>query len=179
MSNEKIANRYAAALLSMTKDQPASQDSLANGLKELAELYENREIRKILSSPIVDPKLLREVFAYATQKMGSDAILSRFLNILVDARRTQLIPAIAVAFRQRLQRARGMVDAVLTTAVPLAAADQDDIRARLESMLGKKVQLEARIDKSILGGFVVRVENSLLDLSLKTKLDNMTKMAVS
>ena len=179
MSAEKIANRYAAALLSMTQGQASAQDSLAAALSEIASLYENKEIKKILASPIVSPQLLRDVFAYAEQRLQSEAVLGKFLNLLVESRRTSLIPAIARAFRQRLQQQSGVVDAVLTTAVALDAVEEDAIRVRLEEMLAKKVQLQTRIDKTILGGFVVRVENSLLDLSLKTKLDNMTKMAVS
>ncbi len=179
MSAEKIANRYAAALLSMTDGQASVQDSLASALGELAGLYEHKNIKKILASPIVSPQLLREVFAYAEQRLGADAVFGKFLNLLVESRRTYLIPVIAHAFRHKLQQQRGVVDAVLTTAVPLDAAEEAAIRSRLEEMLAKKVQLQTQVDKTILGGFVVRVENSLLDFSLKTKLDNMTKMAVS
>lgn len=179
MSSEKIANRYASALLSLTKGQESLQDSLLAALTEVASLYDHKEIKKVLASPIVDPTLLRDVFAYASQKLGAEPMLSKFLELLVESRRTFLLPLISKAFRQKLQESRGIVDAVVTTAIALEAGELAEIGSRLESMLGKKVHLEARLDKTILGGFVVRVQNSLLDSSLKTKLDNMTKMAVS
>jgi F0F1-type ATP synthase delta subunit len=46
-------------------------------------------------------------------------------------------------------------------------------------MLSKRVILTTEVDKSILGGFVIKIDNNLIDMSLKTKLDNMTKFAVS
>jgi F0F1-type ATP synthase delta subunit len=46
-------------------------------------------------------------------------------------------------------------------------------------MLGKRVNLLQNVDKSILGGFEIRIENSVLDMTLKTKLEHMTKFAVS
>jgi ATP synthase F1 delta subunit len=179
MSKQKISTRYAAALISMTKNQIPLEDSLADGLSQIALLYEDKSLRKVLASPIVSSDLLDEVFSYASRELKADPILKQFLDVLVQSRRTSLIPLIAKSYKKKLQHQRGVVDALVTTALPLDETELNDIQRRLESMLNKKVKLETRVDRSILGGFVVRVENSLLDMSLKTKLENMTKIAAS
>ncbi len=179
MSEEKIATRYAAALLSMTQGQASLEDSVALGLDEIAKLYDNKSLRKVLASPVVSAELLHEVFTYAANELKADPVLGKFLDVLVRSRRTSLLPLIAKTFRRKLQHQRGVVDALVTTALPLDAKELSDIQGRLESMLGKKVKLETQVDSAILGGFVVRIENSLLDMSLKTKLENMTKIAAS
>lgn len=179
MSQEKIATRYAAALMNLVQGQAGAADSVAAKLQEIGVLFEDKGLRKIIASPIVSTDLLREVFSYATKDLEAHSVLKKFLEVLIQARRTALLPSIAKAFHRKLQQQRGIVDAVVTTALPLKEDELKDIEARLEAMLGKKVQLETRVDKSILGGFVVRVENSLLDMSLKTKLENMTQVAVS
>ena len=53
------------------------------------------------------------------------------------------------------------------------------VRAKIEEIVGKKVLVEQVVDTSILGGLVVRVGNNILDLSLRNKLDTMTKTAIS
>lgn len=179
MSQEKIATRYAAALMTMTQGQAALADGISSSLNEIARLYDDKSIRKVLASPVVSPELLQDVFSYATRELNADPVLKRFLDVLIQARRTSLLPLIAKAFHKKLQQQRGIVDAMVTTALPLKDDELKDIQGRLETMLSKKVQLQTRVDKSILGGFVVRVENSLLDMSLKTKLENMTKVAAS
>ena len=179
MSAEKIAHRYTTALLSLTEGQKDVQDKIVHDLAEMAKLYENKEIRKVMGSPIVKTELLQEVFTNLTQQLQSNDLLRRFLNTLIQAKRTPLIPEIASSFKHIVQKSRGIVDASVTAAVALHADEVKDIRTKLEAMLGKQVNLDLQVDSSILGGFVIRIENSVLDMTLKTKLEHMTKFAVS
>ncbi len=179
MSSSKIANRYAAALLELTKGQDAKRDGICEALLELAKLYEDKDIRKVLSSPVAPKELLDEVFAHGTQKLNADAYLKDLLKLLTEKRRAGLLPEIAAAFYSKLQSERGIVDATVETAVELPPADLAEVTSKLEKILGKKVKVSPRLNPDILGGFVIRIENSLLDMSLKTKLENLIKTAVS
>jgi F-type H+-transporting ATPase subunit delta len=179
VSAEKIANRYASALLTLTQGQETLCDSIADNLEEIARLFDDKEVKKLLSSPVVPASVLEAVFEHAVQQLHAEVVLSKFLKVIVDNRRAGILPAVAKAFRRRLQAARGVVSASITSAVTLEAEDLTAIRGQLESMLGKKVVLSSLIDKSILGGFVIRIENSVLDMSLRHKLEKMTHIAVS
>lgn len=179
MSADKIAHRYAAALLSLTENQPEVQDKIVDDLTAMAQLYDDKAIRKIIASPIVNPELLQSVFNNVTSQLQSNETLKKFIRTLIESKRTALLPEMARDFKRQVQRSRGEVDAAVTAAVPLNESELKDIRSKLESMLGKRVNLNQKVDKSILGGFEIRVENSVLDMTLKTKLEHMTKLAVS
>lgn len=179
MSAEKIAHRYAAALMTLTEGQTDVQDKIINDLAAMAQLYDDKAIRKIIASPIVNPELLQSVFNNVADQLKSSEVLRRFTSTLIENKRTALLPELALDFKRQVQKSRGIVDATVTAAVPLNDGELKDIRTKLESMLGKRVNLLQNADKSILGGFEIRIENSVLDMTLKTKLEHMTKFAVS
>lgn len=179
MSAGKIAHRYAVSLLSLTNGDKALQDQVDQNLSEMSKLYEDKALKKVLASPVVNPSLLKEVFENAANQLKSPPLLREFLRAIVGANRSSFLPEIGEAFHSLLQKERGIVEATVVTAVALDQGEFDEIRAKVEGLLQKKVTLNTQIDKSILGGFVIRIDNSLLDMSLKTKLDNMTKFAVS
>lgn len=179
MSAEKITHRYSAALLSLTQGQTDVQDKIISDLAAIAQLYDEKAIRKIIASPIVNPELLQSVFHNVTDQLKSSDVLKRFLGTLIESKRTALLPEIAQDFKRQVQKSRGIVDAVVTAAVALNDSEVKDIRTKLEGMLSKRVNLIQNVDKSILGGFEIRIENSVLDMTLKTKLEHMTKFAVS
>lgn len=179
MSSEKIAKRYAKALMSLSNGDRALQTRFDEQLSAINELFNDKEIRKVISSPIVNPELLQAVFDnVATQVKATDA-LKQFIRILVDTRRTAVIPEIASAFHKLYLAEQGQTEATVVTAVALDAKELEDIQSKIEGMLSTRVILSTEIDKSILGGFVIKIDNNLIDMSLKTKLDNMTKFAVS
>ncbi|MCX6129513.1 MAG: ATP synthase F1 subunit delta [Proteobacteria bacterium] len=179
MSAAKIARRYAVALQTLTAGERALEDKIIYDLQEIAGLYSNKAIKKIIASPIVSQDLLNEIFGCVEKQMQSPDILRKFLGTLVEHRRTALLPELAGAFRKLVQQSRGQVDALVTAAVVLEEGELNSIKSNLESLLHKKINLVQALDDSILGGFVIRVENSVLDISLKTKLEHMTKFAVS
>ncbi|MBC7661786.1 MAG: ATP synthase F1 subunit delta [Chitinophagaceae bacterium] len=179
MSSEKIASRYASALMELTKGDAAVQAKIDSQLTSILDLFADKEIKKVIASPIVNTELMSAVFKNVADQIGAPEILKQFFRVLVDARRTAIIPEIKQAFHKQFLESQGQVEATAITAVQLDAGELDQIKAKLEGMLNKKVLLTTQIDKSILGGFVIKIDNNLIDMSLRTKLDNMTKFAVS
>ncbi len=179
MSAEKIAHRYSAALLSLSQGQAELQDKIISDLQSITELFENKPVRKVIASPIVSADLLTQIFSNITTQLQSSDLFKKFIGILIEAKRTSLIPELARTFRHEVQKSRGIVDATVTAAVALRESEVNDIRTKLEGLLGKRVNLLQHVDSSILGGFAIRIDNSVLDMTLKTKLEHMTKFAVS
>jgi ATP synthase F1 delta subunit len=179
VSAEKITHRYSAALLSLTQGQNDVQDKIISDLAAIGQLYDDKAIRKVIASPIVNPELLQSVFNNVADQLKTSDVLKRFIGTLIESKRTALLPEIAQDFKRQVQKSRGIVDAIVTAAVALNESEVKDIRTKLESMLSKRVNLIQNVDKSILGGFEIRIDNSVLDMTLKTKLEHMTKFAVS
>lgn len=179
MSSEIVAKRYASALMDLTQKDVSLQANIDEMLESILSLFADKEIKKVVSSPIVNPELLKAVFENVNAQVKAPEILKQFIRVLIETRRTALIPDIKKAFHAQLLEAQGSVEATVVTAVALDAAELGEIKTKLEGMLKKKVVLATAIDKTILGGFVIKIDNSLIDMSLRTKLDNMTKFAVS
>lgn len=179
MSSEIVAKRYASALMDLTKTDPTLQAQIDDLFESILSLFADKEIKKVISSPIVNPELLKAIFANVNEQIKAPEVLKQFIRVLIETRRTALIPEIKKAFHAQLMTAQGFVEATVVTTVALDAAELDQIKANLEGKLKKKVVLATAIDKTILGGFVIKIDNSLIDMSLRTKLDNMTKFAVS
>ncbi|RZA24916.1 MAG: ATP synthase F1 subunit delta [Proteobacteria bacterium] len=179
MSSEKIAKRYAKALMSLANGDQALQGRFDEQLAAIEELFQDKEVRKVISSPIVNPDLLKAVFDNVSAQIGASDVLKQFINLLVETRRTAVLPEIAAAFHKLYLTELGQTEATVVTAVALEPKEFEEIQAKVEEMLGKRVILSTQIDKSILGGFVIKIDNNLIDMSLRTKLDNMTKFAVS
>ncbi len=97
----------------------------------------------------------------------------RFCELLADKGRLPLLSAIAADYGALLDKARGICRGVLTTAIELDAKRKAEIKARLESQTGRKLELEWAVDPAVLGGLVLKMGDTVLDASLRAQLDNL------
>ena len=94
--------------------------------------------------------------------------------LLIDKRRIQTFDAIAHIFAELSNEARGIVVADVTTAQPLAEAQEKALAEKLERVTGKKIALRGHRDPSLIGGVVVRIGDRRIDGSVKGRLAAMT-----
>lgn len=179
MSSEKVAKRYASALMALSNGDTALQSRFDEQLAAISELFQNKEIKSVIASPVVSSDVLHAVFDNVSEQVKATDALKQFLKLLVEGRRTAILPEIAAAYHKLYLHAQGVTEAKVITAVALEPKELEEIKSKVEGMLSKRVNLSTEIDKSILGGFVIKIDNNLIDMSLRTKLDNMTKFAVS
>ena len=88
-------------------------------------------------------------------------------------RRLFAVPDMFREFRQLVARHRGEVSAEVTSAEPLSDSHIAALKQALTEKLGKDVELEKKVDPSLIGGLVVRVGSRMIDTSLKTKLNSL------
>ncbi len=81
-------------------------------------------------------------------------------------------------YRQLLDAPRGVERAKVTVALPLPEKDQGAISRRLEEIVGRKVVIDAQVDPSIIGGFIARVGDTLIDGSIRQRLESLKKSLV-
>ncbi len=177
MKHSRIASRYARAIFQVTDTN--NRAKYLEVLEALAGLFDDAEIAKVLSGPVFPKKLKKDVFAYALGRFDADPTMNSFIAELVDAGRTSSILQVAAEFRKLIDQSMGVVKGEIVIAASMSEADMTSIAEKLSKRFGQKVLLSQRIDPSILGGFVVRVGNSKLDYSLKTKIDKLAHVAMS
>ena len=104
-------------------------------------------------------------------KVGAGADLRNFCLLLADKGRLPSLRDIAAAYASMLDKKAGTLRGRMTTAVPLPADKQSGIKAHLEKLSGKRIILDFNVDQDILGGLILKVEDRVLDGSLKAQIN--------
>jgi F-type H+-transporting ATPase subunit delta len=167
-----VAKVYAKAMLSLAEAEGQAEELL----EELAELGRaldaDPELAAFLASPLVGEQARAEVLETIFRGRASDLLVDA-LEVINHKGRLWLLRAIVDAFRGEYRELRGVVDARVTTAVPLDAAQRSDLLAALARFTGKRPELLERVDPAILGGLVVEVAGEKIDSSLAARLHDV------
>ncbi|MCK9410095.1 MAG: ATP synthase F1 subunit delta [Bacteriovoracaceae bacterium] len=170
MSNVRIATRYASALMELTNEQKKS-DAVANDLQTVKNAVEaSRELRLMLASPVIAKEkkqgVLREVF----KKKAGELVLG-YLEQIVAKGRENILGEILTQYFILRDEQLGIVRVRVRTSVDFSAKQEKDLTKQLETMTKKKVEITFSLDKTIKGGFVARVGDTVLDGSVKRQLE--------
>lgn len=164
---ESAARRYADAIFELAQSEQRL-DAWEQDLVLLDQVFGSPGVSEQLGNPSI-PAAKKD--AFIDQHLGSAAPETRNLaRLLVSRGRSDLAGQILVAYRDRLDAARGIVHAQVTTAVPLSDQERAAIGERLRQMTGQQVTLETAVDPAIIGGVVVRVGDKLIDGSTRSRL---------
>ena len=177
MSATRIANRYAKALYRLIGEDPKNTRACLEQLQTARALFDIEPAAKVLISPVMPQDLKKKLFDAALVAAKSSDELRAFIEALVSAGRVNLYPVFVDSFARLLNEAAGVVNADVITAVTVDAAVVTSLTTSLEKILGTKIQVSQQVDAELLGGFVVRLGNRMIDMSLKTKLDALSKSA--
>ena len=170
------ARRYADAVFGLAS-RDNSHDAWAADLDRLAALLDVPQAAKALTSPAVPPS--QKLAVIDAEVPGLRPHTRNLLHLLLHRERLELLPGIALAFHDLLNRARGIATAHVTTAVPLDDAARQQLATRLSRYLGQQVELVTTVDPSIMGGVVARVGDLLLDGSVRGRLEALRRRLVA
>ena len=105
--------------------------------------------------------------------MDADKVMGNFLSLLVQKKRAEIIPEIAEQFQIMVDEDNNISHGTVVSAVELDAQLQEKVQATLEKLTGKKVELTASVDPSIIGGVIAKVGDLVLDGSIRTQLASL------
>jgi F-type H+-transporting ATPase subunit delta len=103
-------------------------------------------------------------------KAGANELTKRFVSVVTANRRLFALSDIISAYLNELARRRGEITAEVIAARELTDAQKDKLVESLKKAVGAKVQVDVKIDASLLGGLIVKVGSRMIDGSIKTKL---------
>jgi F-type H+-transporting ATPase subunit delta len=165
-----MARRYAKALVEVA----ATSGDLETVRQELADFAEilrgHREFRLFVENPSVLRRDKAALFEQVVTMPGFRPLTTTFLRILLEAGRLGALESILRAYVALVDEHLGRVKAVVTTAAPLPAEQQERLRQRLALVAGKQVYLEIQDDPSILGGLITQIGSLVYDGSVRTQL---------
>ena len=169
-----VSKTYGEALFELALEQDP-QDFLEQ-ISRLREILEqNPEFRKLMMHPGISKqeksRVVQEVFGGRLRDE-----LTGFLEIIVSKERYGDLPDIMDYFIARMKEYQKIGVAYVTTAVALAPARQAQVEARLLETTGyEKMEMNYLVDESIIGGMVIRINDRVVDSSVKSKLEDLTK----
>ena len=167
MIPEPAARRYAEAAHLLSKEG-GNPDEWAAGLAAMGMLFGDTDGYRFLSNRRVRVDQKRELIEKALAA-GPQNVVNLAL-LLLRRGRTALGPQIAQAYREIIDRERGVSHALVTSAVELNAGELKDVQTRLSEIAGGTVMVRAEVDESIIGGLVVRIGDRLIDGSTRSRL---------
>ena len=170
---EEIAAVYARSLFEVASEQD-KLDLVREQLHQFADaLEQTRELQVFFFSPY---------FSTAEKKDGLDRALSdadevvvNFLKLLIENHRTPVIFRVRREFNRLWQEENKLLPVQVTSAVELDEATVKQIGDRIAQQTGRKIELSATVEPEIIGGIVVRVGNSILDASIRNRLEQLRK----
>ena len=166
-----LSGRYAIALFDLAREANAL-DAVGASLATLRQaLAESADLGALVASPLVGRNDAGKVVAALTGPLGLDPLTARFMGVLAENRRLGALGAIIRDFNTLAARQRGETRAEVISAHPLDDGQAAALKARLKSMTGSEVAVDATVDPSILGGLIVRLGSRQIDGSIRTKLN--------
>lgn len=141
-------------------------------LLSLAEAVSCTEVRAVATSPRVAKEQVESLFLGLLEGKAKKQH-SNFIKVLVSNQRLMILPEIAAIFEALRAEAEKTVNVVVDSAFELTAAQQEKIINSLKARMDREVKLVCKVNKELLGGVVIRIEDKVLDGSARTRLSEM------
>lgn len=171
MRNTKVAARYAKALLELALEQK-NLDSVVGDMEVFsATVQSSKDFELLLSSPVVKADKKIEIFQKAFEAF--EKTTHEFLTLITNSKREAILGDIALAFQDLVKEHRGIVPVTITSAVALDAGTKDAIIAKVQASVEGTLEVEEKVDESLIGGFVVRMGDYRIDASVASQLNNL------
>lgn len=174
MNRSLIADRYAKALFKLAHDQ-ANLERVYADIQALQSYCKEAEgFRELLVSPIIAPGKKKTVFRAVLAKQLSPSTLQLF-DLLVTNNREAILMDINLRFISLYKQSKGIRVVGLYTAIPFDQSHTDTIHAFMEEQLKGPIELTVKVKPELLGGFILTVDDKMVDASLSAKLRDIKK----
>ena len=174
MTSRAAATRYARALFDVAL-QEADVQQAGRDLDGFVRIVAgNAQLERVLTNPAIPAPRKRALIESLLEKAGEvSSPVAKLLKLLADRDRLVLLPELASAYRARLMEHAKVVRAEVTTAIGLPADRVAALQQGLAIATGREVQLENRVDPSIIGGAITRIGSTVYDGSVTRQLERM------
>jgi F-type H+-transporting ATPase subunit delta len=172
MARPASARRYAQAIFEIARDK-GELDLWRSDLKLVAEAVSIPELLAVMESPKVN--FQDKSSLVAQQLEGVNPLALNLVYLLTTRNRLGLAGQIAEEYGRLVDAHRGIKHVLVTTAVPLEVAERENLRQALSKFVKGQVILESQVDPKIIGGLVARMDDKLLDGSVRSRLASLKR----
>lgn len=171
-----LARPYAQAAFLLAQERGALQ-KWSRMLATAAAVARDETMRRL----VTDPRVSRADAAQQFLRVCGDALdpeAANFIRLLADNRRLDLLPEIAALFEERRSEAEGQLEASVTTAFPLKEEQTRAIEQAMKRRFGRDIRLRVAVDRSLLGGIVIRAGDLVIDGSARGRLGQLASKLI-
>lgn len=175
MNNPRLAQRYAKSLVDLSKEMGQLEPVFNDILFMEKVVKASREFLVMLNSPVIPAD---KKYKIITTVMGGkiSKITDAFIKLLCNKNREDNLPGIITSFVKQYNALKGIHTATLTTAVPISESLIKEFETKIKAASKvQQLQLESKVDESLIGGFVLEMEGRLIDASISRDLNDVKK----
>jgi F-type H+-transporting ATPase subunit delta len=165
------ARRYAEASFQLA-DRDGALERWRDELRLAAELLGDPDVARLVGSPMV-PLAERELLVGRLLEPRVSRQVLNLVRLLVGRATLDQLPRVVAEYERLLNQRRGIVPAIVTSAVPLNAQDDTALRERVAQLAGSAVNISMRVDPELIGGVTVRIGDRLIDASVRGRLGRL------
>jgi F-type H+-transporting ATPase subunit delta len=170
---EELAQVYGRSLFEVAREN-GKLDELREQVGQFADaLSENHELAVFFFSPYFSTKEKQEALGRMLE--GADPLFLNFLSVLIENHRMPVIFRIRQEYERLWEEENRMLPVEITSAIELDPVTTQRLGETIGERAGRKVTLAARVDPDILGGIIIRVGNSILDASIRNRLEQLRR----
>jgi len=168
--SSETANRYSLALYELAEEN-SELAVVEKNINELAEIYNsNDELKNFIKNPTHSQSNQLLVINKISSEINLSKIVKNFLSILVTKRRIFFLNTIFKHFLLLVSKKRGELKASLISSKSLNNDELNNLNAEISKVLGTVINLDYKVDESLIGGLKIQVGSLMVDTSIKNKL---------
>jgi F-type H+-transporting ATPase subunit delta len=173
MNYSKIAVRYAKALFELAGEQKCI-DAVYEDMKVIERLCVMQEVKEIITNPVIPQKKRKDIIVALTGD-GINKLTVKFIELMFSHGRGDHLDAAARNYLDLTRRHRGIRQVTITTAVPVRGKIKEELAAVVTGVSNGTIEFIEKVDNSVIGGFILRVDDAYIDASVRTRLNRFRK----
>ncbi len=175
MSNPRLAYRYAKSIIDLSQEKGQLEDVYNDMLFLQKVIKGNRDFQVLLRSPVITPDKKLKVMEAVTAGRVSE-ITTLFNRLLINKGREASLPEVIVSFIKQYKELKNIHSVKLTTAVPVSQEIKNAFVEQIKKTSAiQNIELEAKVDEKIIGGFVLQAGDQLIDASISYDLKEIAR----
>ena len=175
-----VSLRYAHAFASVAASANLDVVAARRQMNDFAAtLSGSRELREILNNPSIPSDQKLAVVDGISEKLGLIREVRNFIAVIMDHQRLDDLNEIIAAYDQLADAGLGLAEAEITSAFDLNEDDREGLEAQVAKLAGRKVRVKYKLDRSLLGGAVVKIGSTVYDGSVRGSLEQLKQVLVN
>tara|TARA_B100000989_G_scaffold254289_1_gene202945 strand:+ start:620 stop:1159 length:540 start_codon:yes stop_codon:yes gene_type:complete len=169
MKETRASIRYAKATLAFAEEASSSQAVIEDIKLLMSLMSKNLELNEVIENPMIGADRKEAVINAILPKASEET--KKFFTLLAANNRMELLPLTCDSILKLYEAQRGEVKVILTTAIPLTLDLENQVLQKVKKLTNKKVILENKIDPSIIGGYIIKMDDKQFDASISSQLN--------